>query len=359
MITISLCMIVKNEEDNLGNCLESVKEAVDEIIIVDTGSTDRTKEIASRYTDKIFDFTWIDDFSAARNESFRHATMDYLLWLDADDIIKKEDLDKLIALKKEFPTEYECVMFDYDYAFNEMGKPILTFKRERLVKREANFLWEGFIHEVIDCHGKCLNANITVTHNKKHGNGMRNYNIYRKHIDAGETLNVRDQYYYAKELWGQEKFDEALKAYLDLIDSEEGWYENRIDAINQSADILIGEKEYRQARNLLWRAFEITTPRAEALFRLAFTFEQENRIPEAIYWFTQILTLQKPKTAGFIFDEYWNWRPYLELCVCYDRMGQKKLAYEFNKKAASYMPDHPSIVHNNQYFEEYFKKEKE
>ena len=75
MATISLCMIVKNEEQVLARCLDSVADLMDEIIIVDTGSTDRTKEIAARYTDQIYDFAWIGDFSAARNFSFSKATM--------------------------------------------------------------------------------------------------------------------------------------------------------------------------------------------------------------------------------------------------------------------------------------------
>ena len=74
MITISLCMIVKNEEKVLARCLDSLEGLMDEIIIVDTGSTDRTKEIAAGYTDKIYDFEWVDDFSAARNFSFSKAT---------------------------------------------------------------------------------------------------------------------------------------------------------------------------------------------------------------------------------------------------------------------------------------------
>ena len=78
MITISLCMIVKNEEKLLARCLDSIADLMDEMIIVDTGSTDRTKEIAARYTDKIYDFSWIGDFAAARNFAFSKASMEYI-----------------------------------------------------------------------------------------------------------------------------------------------------------------------------------------------------------------------------------------------------------------------------------------
>ena len=109
MITISLCMIVKNEEDTLGRCLDSIKGLIDEVVIVDTGSTDRTKDIAKEYTDKIFDFEWIDDFSAARNYSFSKATMDYILWLDADDIFMEIDLEKLKELKETLDSDTDAV----------------------------------------------------------------------------------------------------------------------------------------------------------------------------------------------------------------------------------------------------------
>ena len=82
-------MIVKNEQDVIGRCLESAKEIADEIIIVDTGSCDKTVEIASHYTQNIYYFKWIDDFAAARNFSFSKATKEYILWLDADDVIEE------------------------------------------------------------------------------------------------------------------------------------------------------------------------------------------------------------------------------------------------------------------------------
>src|SRR3989338_7436069 len=95
MTTISLCMITKNEEQFLEQCLNSVKELVDEIILVDTGSTDKTKEIAGKFTDKIFDFQWCGDFSAARNESLKHAAKDWILVLDADEQLDPDGVKEI------------------------------------------------------------------------------------------------------------------------------------------------------------------------------------------------------------------------------------------------------------------------
>ena len=99
MITISLCMIVKNEEEVLERCLNSLKGLMDEIIIVDTGSTDSTKEIAARYTDKIYDFSWCDDFAAVRNFSFSKATQEYIYAPDADEVLDDTNRRRFMMLK--------------------------------------------------------------------------------------------------------------------------------------------------------------------------------------------------------------------------------------------------------------------
>ena len=91
-MTISVCMIVKNEEPRLRACLDSLKPIADEIIVVDTGSVDGTKAVAAEYTDKIYDFAWIDDFSAARNFAFSKATGDYIYTADADEVIDEKNI---------------------------------------------------------------------------------------------------------------------------------------------------------------------------------------------------------------------------------------------------------------------------
>ena len=91
-------MIVRDEEENLSHCLESVRGLFDEIVVVDTGSVDRTKEIARAFGARVFDFVWIDDFAAARNEALAHATGDYAFWLDADDVVEPAENEKLNRL---------------------------------------------------------------------------------------------------------------------------------------------------------------------------------------------------------------------------------------------------------------------
>ncbi len=101
---ISLCMIVKDEADNLPRCLESVKGIVDEIVIVDTGSTDETPQIAERYGAKIIRYEWTGSFSDARNESLKHATGEWILWLDADEALAegKEKLRKFLEQETDY-----------------------------------------------------------------------------------------------------------------------------------------------------------------------------------------------------------------------------------------------------------------
>ncbi len=100
---VSLTMIVKNEEANLATCLESVRGLFDEIVVLDTGSKDRTVEIARSFGARVFDFVWVDDFGAARNAALARATGDYAFWLDADDLIEASErvkLEELIGLAR-------------------------------------------------------------------------------------------------------------------------------------------------------------------------------------------------------------------------------------------------------------------
>ena len=115
-------MIVKDEEAVLSRCLDSLHDIMDEIIIVDTGSTDKTKEIARKYTDKIFDYKWCNDFADARNFAASKATGDYIYTADADEYLDAENRDKLCQLKKIMLPEIEIVQMLYGRKWSLMIK---------------------------------------------------------------------------------------------------------------------------------------------------------------------------------------------------------------------------------------------
>lgn len=139
----------ENEEAVIGRCLDSIRGIADEINIVDTGSVDQTKDIVSRYTDRIFDFEWIDDFAAARNFSFQQATADYILWLDADDVFTEKDQKLLLDLKRTLDPQIDAVSMKYHLAFDEENNVTSSLRRYRLVKREKGFKWIGAVHEYL------------------------------------------------------------------------------------------------------------------------------------------------------------------------------------------------------------------
>ena len=145
MPLISLCIIARNEESVLGRCLDSVADLVDEIILVDTGSTDRTKAAAAEYAAKIYDFPWCDDFSAARNFAVSQAVGDYWMWLDADDVIEGENHEKLRRIL-EHP-DADVVFLPYWLSFDESGAPQMVSQRERIFRRSGGYQFTGAVHE--------------------------------------------------------------------------------------------------------------------------------------------------------------------------------------------------------------------
>ena len=154
MVSISLCMIVKNEEDTLERCLKCVKDFVDEIIIADTGSTDKSKEIAKNYNCKVYDFKWINDFAAARNFAFSKATSEYIMWLDADDYITEENIEKIKKIKTSLTEKIDYVSMDYSLSRDANGKTTYSLKRNRIVKKKRGFKWIGRIHEYLEVYGQ-------------------------------------------------------------------------------------------------------------------------------------------------------------------------------------------------------------
>lgn len=218
MITISLCMIVKDEAKILERCLDSIADLVDEIIIADTGSSDGTKEIAGRYTDKVYDFKWVDDFSAARNDVFSRASMEYIYSADADEVLSPENRERFRILKDTLLPEIEIVQMKYSnqlqfgsvYNFDEEYRP-------KLFKRKRDFVWEGPIHETVRLMPVVYDSDIIISHMPQESHAKRDLASFYRQCVQGYRLSKRLHGLYARELMlagDEEDFRQAAEIFM-------------------------------------------------------------------------------------------------------------------------------------------------
>ena len=338
MKEISLCMIVKNEEKVIGRCLDSICDIVDEIIVVDTGSTDNTKNIVNQYTDKIYDFKWVNDFAKARNYSFSKATKDYILWMDADDVILQEDKKKLKKLKESMDGTVDVYTMVYNYSQDENGTPIIVQRRERIVKRENNYQWISPIHEVIVPTGNIVDTDIVVTH-KKHGikDVNRNLRIFEQMIKDHVEFDDRQEYCYAKELYFLQKIPEAIKQYNQFINKYIKEYDKRKDllysALIELSDCYKRTDNEEKEWETLLLILQNQIPGKECLNKIADIFFRKEKYEEAIFWFKNSLQL-----GDTVEDLYNNFYANICIGVCYYWLGNLEKANIYNEKAGKMIP---------------------
>lgn len=212
---ISAVLIVKNEEEILAKCLESVKDA-DEIIVVDTGSTDKTVSIAKKYTDKIHHFGWIDDFAAARNFAIEQATGDWILSIDADhELLSPMDLVRGEAARAAAEGHKTALVRSY------MGKDDKhVHYREVLFKNDPEVRWVGAVHESIK-PSATFKTEVTrrCGYSKNHySDPLRNIRILKKN-----ALTPRAKFYLGREHYERRMYPQAIE-YLEQYIKEGTWY---------------------------------------------------------------------------------------------------------------------------------------
>lgn len=370
MARISLCMIAKNEENYIGNCLNSIHDLVDEIIIVDTGSTDSTKEICRKFTDKVFDFEWENDFSKARNFSFSKATCEYIMWLDADDILLEKDRKLFKDLKNNLDNlNQNIVAMTYNYSFHDDGNVILSLKRNRIFNRKINPQWVGFMHEIVDVFIEdAYDSDITITHTRKHSNTKRNLKIYEQKRRENVEFSDRDKLYYAKELFYNGKNYFAINEFKKVLKMNL-WIEDRIDVLIKMSDCYreLETEQLKQAfenrnknlldrrREPLFEALKISYPRAEVLYRIGVSYVEEKRYYEAIFYFKSILSLDyDTSTYQYVNQTMWDFLPNLQLCFLYHSIGDIDRSIKHHEKCKELQPNNPDVIYNDKYFSKFY-----
>lgn len=337
MATISVCMIVKNEEEQLGECLKSLVPIADEIIVVDTGSTDRTKEVAALFTDKIFDFKWIDDFSAARNFAFSKAKMDYIYTADADEVIDATNIRLFSDMKRALLPEIEIVqmyylnMMETNTAYNSKRE-----LRPKLFKRLRTFEWINPVHETVRLEPIIYNSEIEIMHLAKGSHASRDFATFQKALGKGMRLDKTLHSMYAKELF--------IAGEVEDFATAEGFFLNSCRDETRSVD------EKREAACVLARGYRLngrtsdffklalreaaTYPSSEMCAEIGEYFFSEGDFSEALCWYNDAIF----ETEAII-SIYVKGKDSLNrLADCYENIGDSEKAEEYRKSANEWEP---------------------
>lgn len=350
-MNFTLCMIVRDEEDVLARCLNSVGTLFSEIIIVDTGSADRTRDIALSFTPKVYDFEWIDNFSAARNFAFSKATGDYLMWLDADDVIEGENYRLFEELFSEIESTLpDVVMLPYNVGFDG-DRVTLSYERERILRANAGFWFEGEIHEAVPPRGKVIHGRAAVSHRKiQVKSPTRNLDIFEKMFSRGAEFSPRNRYYYARELRYAGRLEEAAKWYAKCAEDESAWLENRVSAQFELSELLweLGDRERSDLE--LAKCLVLSEPRADVCCEVGRRHLEKRQYGAAKFWYELAPKQFKKPLGGFLHADFGGYIPYLQLCVVCDRLGDTEQAARYNELAGNIRPDSEAVKRNREYF---------
>ncbi len=288
MATISVCMIVKNEEAVLARCLDSLQGLYEELIIVDTGSSDKTKEIAAGYTDKIYDFEWTGSFSDARNFSFSKASCEYIYAADADEVVDEENRLKFRMLKEALIPEVEIVQMYYENQLSQNS--IYNYDKElrpKLYKRRREFIWQEPIHEAVRLDPIVFDSEVCITHLPQGEHGSRDLEVFEGMVEKGEDISPRLLDIYLRELYmtGETANLEKARPLLEKLCNE---LDPVSDLFRQAVTLLCREAICKgNNAGILKYALKgiMAGASSELCLELGDYFREQSDLQEAILWY--------------------------------------------------------------------------
>ncbi len=331
MITISLCMIVKNEEAVLARCLDSIADLVDEIIIVDTGSTDATKEIAAEYTSLIYDFPWNFDFSEARNFSFSKASMEYIYAADADEVLEGINRERFLFLKQTLLTEIEIVQMKY--VTKNQFNTVLNFRdeyRPKLFRRLRSFTWIDPIHETVRLDPVVFDSDIEITHLPQSLHSKRDFQGFQRAWNKDGRLSTKLHRMYAKELLMTgdiSDFSDALPVFLHTVTDP------ATDADSMREGVCILAHFYRISENtsefFKYALKEIAVnPCSEICYELGEFYLTASDYNEAVIWYYNAVY----ETSPILNVHFHGDTALLRLAECYEALSAKEEERQMQKE---------------------------
>ena len=339
MATVSVCMIVKNEQKVLQRCLESLKGLYEELIIVDTGSTDNTKNIASAYTNKIYDFVWIDDFSAARNFAFSLCTQQYIYTVDADEVLDETNRNKFLLLKQNILPEIEIVQMYYVNSKNENS--VYNFQKElrpKLFKRLREFVWIDPIHERVRLQPIVYDSDIEILHMPEGEHTNRDLIILTKLAQQGKVFSDTLFKMYARELFKAGTTQQLTKSkpyFLNALENNTLGEKRQICQIILSKIALTENNIHSFFKHCISQKTEGIT--SEICYLLGEYFYTQYDIDEGLSWYQYALETLPCMDIHCCGD-----KALFAIAKCFETLGQKQQSQHYMQMAQNWTPPEQS-----------------
>lgn len=339
MIPISVCIITKNEAEHLEKCLSALKPYQFEIVVVDTGSTDNSKEVAHKYTDKVYDFEWINDFSAARNYSISRASHNVILSLDTDEFVTKIDLEKTAQLIEANPKGIGCIKV-LNYFETEQGTKHQTSMLGRLFNRKY-YHYENAIHEALTAISNVspysYDLPVTVDHvgylgskDKLNDKAMRDINLLLKEIETNPD-NPYNYFQLAQAYLLMRDHEHACEYFNKSIELHPSPHEEytRIMVCNYG-NILIDFGKADEALSLL-SFYDYYSDNADYLCMVGLIYLHLNQQLKALPEFVKALTAPKRDSIENKVISYY-------IGFIYELFKQKDIARQHYQRCGDYAP---------------------
>ena len=338
MEKLSVCLIVKNEEPVLGRCLACAAQFADELIVVDTGSTDRSVEIAREYTPLVYLHPWQNSFAEARNYSYSKATGDYVMWLDADDVITQENIARFQTLKTEAGDADLIFTIYRNYTESGLADYIL---RDRIIRRAVFKEWLFDIHEAMRMEPewkRLFRTDIEILHKKEHVNEPeRNMDIFNGLLEAGKPLDPFEKSNLVKEYSLHHMTDEALALYRELDKAPPS---SRPEyAFSFLMLELCRAKRWQDGYDAITEAETKLPLTARMLYFKGRCAEELGDEVQAEALYRRALTVKNdPLQLNICYTGYDDYYPYLRLAVLADRKGDRQEALRLLDCAGEHYP---------------------
>lgn len=319
MKSIALTMIVRDCATDLDNCLKSCHDLFDQIIIIDTGSIDNTKNIASKYTNEVIDFKWIDDFSTARNYALQFVKTDFWCWIDSDDILSPDQRNVFSSLKASLEN-VDVVLSSYLYS------PGVLVPRERIIRTSLGLQWKGVCHEsvAIPPNLRILRSNFGPTHCRQHSNGDRNLKILEKVTEK----DPRTLIYLANEYADNNIIDKAIIIYKEYLKNPDI---SHINALLSLANCYLKIEDQESCFNICIEGIKASHGCfAEFYILISEIYFSKQQYQEALHWATLASKTELPNSDITILTDCYSTgtKPWLIMSLCLNYLGKIKEAYE-------------------------------